>query len=410
VHVNEPGRTAWEGYETATRAAAMGGVTTLVDMPLNSIPATTSVAALEEKRAVAAGRCAVDVGFWGGVVPGNADVLADLVDAGVLGFKCFLIDSGVPEFPPVGAADIARSLAILGEAGVPLLAHAELEEPIVRAAARLQGLDPRTYRFHLESRPKEAENAAVALLVDLLRGAPSRASGSSGKRSGGSGAHVHVVHHSSSEALATLAQARAEGLALTVETCPHYLTFCAEEIEDGATAFKCTPPIRERDNQEALWEALEGGLIDAVVSDHSPCTAGLKALDTGDFDKAWGGVASLQLTLAATWTGARARGRTLVELSRWMSEAPAKLAGLRQKGDIAVGKDADLVVLRPEAPFFVDAQALAHKNKVTPYDGRALVGVVEETWLRGRRIYARADGNTDETGAVIPAGGRLLRP
>jgi allantoinase len=389
VHVNEPGRTAWEGFATATKAAAAGGITTLVDMPLNSLPPTTSVAAFEEKLEAARGQLAVDVGFWGGVVPGNAPDLVPLVERGVLGFKCFLIDSGVPEFKNVEERDLDRALGILRDARVPLLTHAELQGPIDQVAPHLAALDRKSYRYHLASRPKAAENEAIALMVRLCERYR---------------AHVHIVHHSSSEALSLLQDARARGLPLSVETCPHYLSFCAEEIDDGATHFKCTPPIRERDNREALWSALRQGVLDAVVSDHSPCTAGLKLLEQGDFERAWGGISSLQVTLAATWTGARARGFTLNDLARWMSERPARLAGLSKKGSIARGKHADLVAFDPDAAFVVNQDALAHKNKITPYHDRKLQGVVRATWLRGERVYRRGDDDITRNGHIVLKG------
>lgn len=379
VHVNEPGRTAWEGFATATQAAARGGITSLVDMPLNSIPPTTSVAALEEKMAAARGQCAIDVGFWGGVVPGNASELAALVRRGALGFKCFLIDSGVAEFQHVGEKDLARALGVLREAGVPLLTHAELQGPIDASAPALASavrdgrLEHRSYRYHLESRPKAAEDEAIALMVRLCREHRAR---------------IHIVHHSSSSSLEVLERARSEGLPLTVETCPHYLTFAAEEIPDGATWFKCTPPIRERQNNEKLWDALGRGVLDAVVSDHSPCSIALKKVELGDFEAAWGGISSLQVTLPATWTGARARGFTLIDVVRWMSERPAALAGLQRKGAIAPGKDADLVAFDPDARTVIDQQTLSHKNKLSPYHRKELTGVVRGTWLRGERVYS----------------------
>lgn len=384
VHINEPGRTAWEGFATATKAAAAGGVTTLIDMPLNSIPPTTSVAALEEKREAARGQCAVDVGFWGGVVPGNAHELKALVRAGVRGFKCFLIDSGVAEFQNVTERDLDASMGILREAGVPLLTHAELAGPIDRAPKSTAPHN--SYRFHLESRPKASENEAVALMVRMAKK---------------HGARVHIVHHSSSEALLTIERARADGVALTVETCPHYLSFAAEDIPDGATYFKCTPPIREQDNQDALWAALQSGVLDSVVSDHSPCSVALKKLELGDFDAAWGGISSLQVTLPATWTGARAHGSSLVDLSRWMSAAPAQLAGLSCKGRIARGMDADLVAFAPEQRFVVDQETLAHKNKLSPYHARTLTGVVRSTWLRGECVYRTGSDVTLRNGRLL---------
>ena len=390
VHVNEPGRTEWEGFESATKAAAAGGVTALVDMPLNSIPATTTLEAFQEKKAAAAGKMFVDVGFWGGVVPGNAGEVRPLVDAGVLGFKCFLVDSGVAEFQHVEEADLRQALRELRACDTVLLAHAELPGPIERAAKALaaKGIDRRSYRYHLEGRPKAAEDEAVALLVALCREYKSR---------------THVVHHCSSTSLQTLRAARDEGLPFSAETCPHYLTFAAEEIPDGATWFKCTPPIREAANREALWGALQEGVIESVVSDHSPCAPALKGVEKGDFEAAWGGVSGLQLGLTATWTGARARGATLNDLARWMSAAPAKLAGLKSKGAIEVGKDADLIVFDADAPYVVDAEHVFHRHKLTPYAGRPLQGVVRSTYVRGARVW---DGAAH---AAAPVGRALRR-
>lgn len=382
VHVNEPGRTEWEGYHSATKAAAAGGITTLVDMPLNCIPATTSAAALAEKRAAAADACTIDVGFWGGVVPGNQGELRAMIDAGVMGFKCFLIDSGVPEFANVDEADVRAALSVLGEAGVPLLVHAELAGPIDAAAARVAAQDPQRYATYLASRPPEAEELAIAMMVRLCAE---------------TGAPVHIVHHSAASALALVEGARQDGLPLTAETCPHYLHFAAEDIPDGATEFKCAPPIRERDNREALWRALERGVLDMVVSDHSPCTVALKKRDTGHFMDAWGGVASLQITLPVVWTDARARGVGLADLSRWMCTRPAKLAGLSKKGALAPGMDADVLVFDPDAEYAVAADALQHKNKITPYHGETLWGVVEKTYLRGCCIFQRGQHS-------VPAG------
>jgi allantoinase len=362
AHINEPGRTEWEGFETATQAAAAGGITTVIDMPLNSIPATTTLSALHLKAGEANRRCWIDFGFWGGVVPGNAWELAPMIDAGALGFKAFLCESGVDEFKMSREEDLREAMPILARRGVPLLAHAELETPAPAAG--------RSYASYLASRPREWENAAVRLLIGLSRE---------------TGCRVHIVHLSSSGALDELARARAEGVPITAETCPHYLTFSSEEIRDGATEFKCAPPIRERENREKLWEAVRSGLISFVVSDHSPCTPSLKE---GDFARAWGGIASLQLSLSATWTGMRERSMGLGDLARAMAEAPARFAGLGgRKGAIVAGHDADLVVFDEDAELSVDPAMIRHRHKLTPYAGRKLRGRVRMTFLRGRKIF-----------------------
>lgn len=365
VHVNEPGRTEWEGFASATRAAAAGGVTTIVDMPLNSIPPTTTVAALEEKRGVAAGQAWVDVGFWGGAVPDNLDDLAGLHEAGVLGFKCFLLDSGVEEFPHLPPTGFAAAMAETGRLGALMIVHAEDADEVAECAHGA------AYRGFLESRPDAAEERAIALVVDTARA---------------TGARAHVVHLSASGAVPTLRAARAEGVDVSVETCPHYLHFEAGSIPDGATELKCCPPIRDAANRDALWAALADGEIDMVVSDHSPCTAELKRSGTGDFADAWGGIASLQLGLPVVWTSARERGVGLVDVVRWMATAPARRVGLAGKGEIAVGADADLCVFAPDEPWVVDPARLHHKNPVSAYAGRTLTGTVRATWLRGRPI------------------------
>jgi allantoinase len=362
VHVNDPGRTEWEGFATATRAAAAGGVTTIVDMPLNSIPPTTTVEALHVKREVAEGQVAVDVAFWGGAVPGNVDQLRPLHEAGVVGFKCFLLDSGVQEFPPLDDAGLRAALIELAGFDGLLIAHAE-DAGVIAAAPDAAG---DSYAGFLASRPPHAETSAIDRLVAAAREARAR---------------VHVVHLAAADALPTLRRARADGVRITVETCPHYLAFAAEQVPDGATAYKCCPPIREQHHRDALWEALRDGDVDLVVSDHSPCTPELKRLDVGDFALAWGGIAGLQVSLPVVWTGARQRGSTLVDVARWMSEAPARLAGLPSKGGVAVGKDADLVAFAPDERFTVGR--LEHRNPVTPYAGLELDGVVRRTWVRG---------------------------
>jgi allantoinase len=387
VHVNEPGRTEWEGFTTATRAAAAGGVTTLVDMPLNSIPPTTTLAGFQEKIAAAKGQCRIDVAFWGGVVPGNTHELKPLLNAGVRGFKCFLIHSGVDEFPHVTESNLLEAMPELARLNSVLLVHAELPEPIENAAEELAGSNPQDYQTFLKSRPRESENEAVALMIRLCRE---------------TGARVHIVHHSSSDVLPLLKAAKAEGLPLTVETCPHYLTFAAEEIPDGATYFKCCPPVRERENRERLWAALADGVIDMVVSDHSPCTPNLKLLETGDFLDAWGGIAALQFSLPAIWTQLQKRGFGLCELTRWMSAAPAKLAGLdKRKGRLAVGFDADVVIFQPEKEFQVVPEIIEFKNKLTPYSGMNLRGVVEATYVRGIKVYEQGRFVENASGALL---------
>ncbi len=390
VHVNEPGRGEWEGFETATRAAAAGGVTTILDMPLNSIPATTTVDALEQKRAIARARCHVDVGFIGGVVPGNASDIAPLAEAGVLAFKCFLIDSGVKEFAQVDETQLRESMPIVASLGRVLMAHAELPAPISRAVTALDpSADPRCHATWLRTRPPEAEEQAITLLVALARE---------------TGAHVHVVHVAAAGAIPILRRARAEGLTLSAETCPHYLVFSAESIPDGATRFKCAPPIRERAHQEALWAALRSGDLDMIASDHSPCPPALKLPAEGDCLRAWGGIASLQLSLAAVWSNAPAHGATVADVARWMSERPARLVGLdTRKGALEPGRDADLVVWDPDAELTVEAHALQHRHKVTPYEGMRLRGVVHETWLRGERVYNRGHFVHEPRGRLLSA-------
>ncbi len=382
VHVNEPGRTEWEGFESATRAAAAGGVTTIVDMPLNSIPVTTNPPALELKARAAAGHATVDYAFWGGVVPGNTDQLAPLARAGVRGFKCFLVPSGIDEFPPVTERDLRPAMFQLAGLGLPLLVHAELPGPIARAAPSHDS-DPRRYSSYLTSRPRAAEVEAVDLMLGLCRE---------------TGCRVHIVHVSAAETLARLRDARRAGLPVTAETCPHYLTFAAEEILDGATAWKCAPPLRERSNRERLWEGLADGTLDLVASDHSPAPPGLKCLDTGDFVRAWGGVASLEVGLAATWTGARDRGRDLGDLARWCAERTARLAGFTRKGRIAPGCDADLIVFDPDARFTVVPERLRQRHPVTPYAGMSLRGVVRRTFVHGVCVYDEGEFPTQATG------------
>lgn len=375
VHMNEPGRTVWEGFASATRAAAAGGVTTLVDMPLNSVPPTVSRGALAAKRSAAKSQCAVDVGFLGGIVPGKLLEIGGLRDDGVLGYKCFLVPSGVDEFPAVDERVLSEALAVLAPLGALLMAHCELPGPLALAPAPAA---TRAYAEYLASRPAEAETEAVALLLRLAEQ---------------HGARVHVVHLSSGASLPLIGQARARGVAVTVETCPHYLHFCAEDVPDGATEYKCAPPIRGRADRDALWSALASGAVDQVVSDHSPCPPDLKQRESGDFMSAWGGIASLQLGLPIVWSGMRARGLPFERLARWMCASPAALIGLgHRKGAIAPGHDADFVVWTPEQEFTVRAEDLLHRHPLTPYLGAQLFGVVNATYLRGRRVFAHGVG------------------
>jgi allantoinase len=391
VHINEPGRSDWEGFTTATRAAAAGGITTLIEMPLNSIPATTSVAGFEEKLDATAGKLSVDTGFWGGMVPGNTKELAALWERGCFGFKCFLVDSGVEEFARVSEKDLRAGLTELAKLGAPLLAHAELPGPIeVAAKQRTMDASGRSYKTWLEARPRAAENEAIALLLGL---------------GDEFGTHVHIVHLSSTDAIPMIHAAKAHRGRVTVETCPHYLTFAAEEIPDGGTEFKCAPPIRERNNREILWTALGDGTINMIATDHSPCPPEMKKREQGDFLDAWGGIASLQLSLPAIWTQARTRGYSLTHTARWMCAGPARLAGLeKKKGAIAIGHDADLVIWNPDAGLRIDPAQLHQRHKLTPYAGRELMGVVETTFLRGMKIFERGQFCSSPAGHVLLRG------
>ncbi|MEO3936984.1 allantoinase AllB [Dermatophilaceae bacterium Soc4.6] len=380
VHVNEPGRTSWEGFASATKAAAAGGVTTIIDMPLNSIPPTVSVAALEAKRAVAVDQIYVDVGFWGGAVPGNVPDLRPLHDAGVFGFKCFLLHSGVDEFPHLSTEQLHEALTATAVFDGLVIVHAE-DAGVIDSAPAPGGT---AYETFLESRPPAAEERAIATVIDATRA---------------TGARTHILHLSDADALPLIAAAQSEGLRISVETCPHYLTLEAEQIPDGATQFKCCPPIREHANRDRLWAGLEDGTIRTIVSDHSPCTVELKALESGDFGLAWGGIAGLQLGLPAIWTEARGRGHDLVDVVRWMGEGPADQVGLTDRGRIAVGATADLVVFAPDETFVVAPELLHHKNPVSAYAGRTLAGAVRQTWLHGERLDL----------AAAPTGSMLTR-
>lgn len=382
VHINEPGRTEWEGFFTATQAALAGGVTTVVDMPLNCIPVTTSVPALEEKLASLGGQLHVDVGFWGGVVPGNRDELSPLIHRGALGCKAFMCHSGIDDFPDSQRETLKEAMLTLKEAGAPLLVHAELERPLTKPCSA----EPSAYESYLHARPSSWEVEAIALLIELVRE---------------TGCRAHIVHLSAAEALPMIAEAKAEGLPLSVETCPHYLCLTAEEIGSGQTQFKCAPPIRSAENREALWRGLEEGVIDFIVSDHSPCTPELKKFETGDFHDAWGGISSLQLGLPNIWTEVKRRKIAPAQLLKWLCEGPAHFAGLsHRKGKLAAGYDADIVVWEPESSFVLEPADLRFKHKLSPYLGRHLCGRVTHTYLRGALCY--------RTGEVLTARGQAL--
>ncbi|WP_231123107.1 allantoinase AllB [Nocardioides sambongensis] len=380
VHVNEPGRTEWEGFATATAAAALGGVTTLIDMPLNSVPATTTVAALQAKQRAAAGKLAVDVGFWGGAVPESLGSLEALWLAGVYGFKCFLAPSGVAEFGHLDGPQLRSAMAEIAGFDGLLIVHAE-DAAVLEAAPHPPS---RAYADFLLSRPAEAESAAIRSVLD---GAQE------------TGCRVHVLHLSSARPLEALAAARAEGLPVTVETCPHYLCLDAGDVPDAAPEFKCCPPIRDAGNRDALWDGLRDGVIDVVVSDHSPATAEMKQAGDGDLQQAWGGIAGLQVGFTAVAAEAAARGIGLDAVSDWMSRRTADLVGLTAKGRIEVGADADLAVYDTAAAWSVDARALAHRNPISAYQGRHYPGSVTHTLVRGRLV---------DTAAPDPTWGRML--
>jgi allantoinase len=381
VHINEPGRTDWEGFETATKAAAAGGITTLVDMPLNCIPVTTTVDALNQKIAATKNQLWVDCGFYGGLIPDNLQDIESLADAGVLGFKAFLSHSGIDEFPNINEKHLREALPIISKKGIPVLVHAELEN------GAIQSEDHSTYKSFQDSRPKSWENNAVKLLIELCKEYDAR---------------IHIVHLSSADFLPEIAQTRNDGYPISVETCPHYLHFASENISDGDTRFKCAPPIWESDNKEKLWSGLENGLINFITSDHSPCTPELKNLEAGDFEKAWGGISSIQFTLPVIWTECKARGFSIDQLINWMSAAPAKFIGKdQQKGQISPGFDADLVCWNPDEKYIIQKEAIHHKNKLTPYEGESLYGVVNATFLRGQKVYEKGEFLGNPTGKII---------
>ena len=385
MHINEPGRTEWEGFETATKSAAAGGVTTLVDMPLNSSPVTTTVDPFQQKLDAAEGKLWVDCGFYAGLVRGNAEDIAPLVEAGVLGVKAFLIDSGIDEFPNAREEDLRVAMPTIASAGVPLLVHAELSTK--ENSPKPQTSNPKAYSSYLASRPREWERDAISLMIALCKEF---------------GCRVHIVHLSSADEVPALRAARAEGLPITVETCPHYLIFSAENIPDGDTRFKCAPPIREEENRQRLWTALKAGDIDFVVSDHSPCPPQMKMLDAGDFQRAWGGIASLQFGLSIIWTEASKHGCSILNIAEWMCRRPAQFVGLAsKKGAIAPGHDADFVIWNPEASFTVETSSIRHRHKITPYEGRTLNGVVEKTIVRGMTVYERGTLSASPIGKTI---------
>ncbi|KAI8080056.1 uncharacterized protein BX664DRAFT_380849 [Halteromyces radiatus] len=396
VHLNEPGRTEWEGFETGTKAAAAGGITTVIDMPLNAIPPTTTPDNLDIKLNAAKGQLHVDVGFWGGVIPDNSQHLPALLDRGVRGFKCFLIESGVDEFPCVNEEQVRLAMDQMIHSDKVLLFHAEMD--CDHCSNNTKELDPRTYNSFLQSRPQQLETTAIDMIIRLTREYYEK----------GTPVNTHIVHLSAADALPAIRQAKKDHLPLTVETCFHYLNFASETIQDGATHFKCCPPIREANNREALWTALLDGTIDYVVSDHSPCTAQLKRLDTGDFGQAWGGIASVQFGLHILWTEGRRRGVTLQQLIHWLSKVPAERTQLHhRKGEIKVGNDADLVIWRPEASWKVDVKDIHFKNKLSPYVGTTFYGVVDQTIVRGQTVFDRSSSSSSSF-ASVPLGQTLL--
>jgi len=389
AHINEPGRSEWEGFSTATRAAAAGGITTLVDTPLNSIPPTVSSGALLKKTDAARDNVWIDVGFHGGIVPGNADDLSKLLCDGIVGLKCFLCDSGVEEFSGVSLAQLSAAIERVADLDPWVLVHAESPAILDAARATIKKQDSWTYDEYLRSRPDEAECAAIEGLIRIAERSRAR---------------IHVVHLSSAKALPLIATAKAKQISITVETCPHYLTFNAEAIADGATELKCAPPIRDAANREALWKGLDDGVIDFIASDHSPCLPELKS--NRDFSQAWGGISSLQCSLAAVWTEARRRGFGLSDVMRWMCQRPSEIGRLAAKGTLEPGKDADLICFAPDETFTLASEDIFHRHKLTPYCGRRMFGVVEQTFLRGRLIYDRGSWANEPQGQIVRVASR----
>jgi allantoinase len=388
VHINEPGRTNWEGFDTATKAGIAGGITTLVDMPLNSSPVTTTTKAFDKKINAAKGQLHTNCGFWGGIIPGNEKEIEPLIEKGVLGFKAFLTHSGIDEFPNITEAGLRRAMPLIAKYNLPLLVHCEISDPTCYSP-----LATREYQNYLASRPKKWEDDAIALMICLCEEFNCR---------------VHIVHLSSADSVEQIVKAKQKSLSadgqgslLSVETAQHYLYFTAEQIKNGQTQFKCAPPIREKENNERLWQALKDGIIDLVATDHSPAPPEMKESGSGNFMKAWGGISSIQFALPVLWTAARKHGCSLNDLSKWLCEKPAGLAGLdRYKGKIAKGYDADLVAWDPEKNFVVTENIILHKHKITPYLGEELYGVVEQTWLKGERVF--------HDGSFTPGRGSIL--
>ena len=387
VHINEPGRTEWEGFNTATRAAIAGGITTLVDMPLNSSPVTTTAEAFDEKIKATRGQLHTNCGFWGGIIPGNEKDIVPLIEKGVLGFKAFLTHSGIDEFPNSTESDLRKAMPQIAKHGLPLLVHCELSSPTRLPVAIGKPLSARHYQIYLASRPKKWEDDAVALMLRLCKEFNCR---------------VHIVHLSSADSIEQVSKAKERGLPVSVETGQHYLYFIAENIKDGQTQFKCAPPVRERANNEKLWQALKNGIIDFVATDHSPAPPAIKELQSGDFTKAWGGISSLQFALPVLWTAANIRGCDLNDIAKWLCENPARLPGLEnKKGKIEKGYDADLVVWDPEDAFIVNDSIIQHRHKISPYLGEHLYGVVKQTWLAGEKVYDNGNFNQLNKGSIL---------
>jgi allantoinase len=387
VHINEPGRTDWEGFNTATRAAIAGGITTLVEMPLNADPVTTTVNAFDQKISATKAQLHCDCGFWGGVIPGNESEIVPLIQKGVLGFKAFLTHSGIDEFPNVTENDLRKVMPVIALHGLPLLVHCELSGPAPQPPGNDQTNTHHSYQNYLSSRPKSWEDNAIAMMIRLCEELNCR---------------VHIVHLSSADSIKQIEKAKQKGLPLTVETAQHYLYFNAEEIPDGQTQYKCAPPIREKLNNEKLWQALKDGIIDFVATDHSPAPPAMKETESGDLEKAWGGISSIQFALPVLWTAAKKHGCDITDIAKWLCERPAFLPDLQhKKGKIAVGYDADFVVWDPAKKFTVNESIIHHKHKLTPYLKQELYGVSEQTWLRGRKVFESGQFLQLNSGSIL---------